>query len=661
MNLPESALVKNRTEEIGYDLWDEFAIPPFFDALKITEARKPSVIVGGRGCGKTSLLRYLCHESQFSPKRNEIQDKDLEHIGVYWKIDTHFAKILSRRSLEDDTWNSAFEHLAVLSMAEEILKSLDTLANSVYRKFNHEDLDKLDFCILESFNEGIPRGFKDLKVYIRKEINRFLTWSSNIRTIQQPVLLPKRFLLELVTEIKSQSRALSNTSYFVYIDEYENLLKDQQNLINTWLKHSETPLIFNLAMKPNSFENKKTVGREQLNETHDYRPHNLEKLYRAIDFELFAAEILFLRLWKEDKTYKVPIIPEEICSNDEKCIRKRKSEEYRSQVLGAVKRLFPTISREDVAKLVFEDDALLRQLKKILEHAITTKKIKGSNSSFLVNDFPEAGVVVPSLLHRQIDESIILEEIRKLRHGEKNKFQGSGGWIHNNIFGCLLLIYEPLGRICPLYSGFEAFILMARTNLRHFLELGFKTLVNENIKISDHSADVCLSTKSQSEAAKQASENFLREVKYSGNNGNQLYTFVLRIGSLFSLAQKRYSQSEPEQNHFVIKGDLDAETDSFLKELEKWSVIYINPITKQKGGRKNPEVGGFEYVLSPIYAPFFHISYRKIRSISLDITDLKMLISGNGEQFEVFLKKMQKEWGAAGFGENIDLFNQNNG
>ena len=48
-------LAKNRAEEFGHDLWQDFVIPPYFMELEILHSRKPSIIVGGRGCGKTML------------------------------------------------------------------------------------------------------------------------------------------------------------------------------------------------------------------------------------------------------------------------------------------------------------------------------------------------------------------------------------------------------------------------------------------------------------------------------------------------------------------------------------------------------------------------------------------------------------------------------
>src|SRR5205823_5161908 len=105
--MPASQLQKllaiNRAEELGYDVWEQFVIPPFYNLLSVGSTRKPQVIIGGRGCGKTMLLRYLSHESTFSRNRSEIPPAALRHIGLYWRADTQFASLMKRRGVEDDT------------------------------------------------------------------------------------------------------------------------------------------------------------------------------------------------------------------------------------------------------------------------------------------------------------------------------------------------------------------------------------------------------------------------------------------------------------------------------------------------------------------------------------------------------------------------------
>jgi hypothetical protein len=643
MKITENAIAQNRAEELGYDLWEDFVIPPFYDSLDLLTARKPRVVVGGRGCGKTSLLRYLCHQTQFSNKRSIINKTDLHNIGIYWRIDTQFAKILSKRGFDDDSWNRAFEHLSVLMMCQEVLKSLESIASSTFKSFDNNDLLSFDFSILNSFSDSVPKNFYELKLYIRREINHFITWAGSIRTLGQPVFFPLKFVIELITEIKAQNKLFKETNYLVYVDEYENLLGDQQRLINTWMKHSEVPLIFNLAMKPNSFVDKNTIGNEPIAETHDYREYNLEEFYEKINFEVFAAEILFLRLWKNDGSFKIPILPEELRSVDKEILDKRRSTTYKKRVLSSAKEFLPAITVDDMAIEVFKDTILLNRLKDLLTRALKNVNIIRPVDEFLISDFPQAGVIIPALLNRGTSIEELSTEIKKLKQGKVNRFTGPTNWIHNNIFGCLLLIYEPLGRFCPIYSGFDAFVAMSKTNLRHFLELCYKSIANEILN-SNRKSILSISIKSQAEASKQASSTFLREVKNFGNDGNKLHTFVLRLGTYFSYSHKKPTQSEPEQNQFSIRGTRTGDLNNFLDEAVKWSVLYENRITKQKGGERKLEVEDFEYILNPIYAPYFHISYRKKRTIQFTIDEINTIAFGDYSQFESFLKDTLKKW-----------------
>src|SRR4051812_17384128 len=96
-----ATFTKNRTEELGLDVWKHFVVPPFYDKLDLQDARKPRVIVGGRGCGKTMLLRYVSHYSTFSRDRAQVPPTAVNHIGLYWRVDTQFARIMIERGLTD--------------------------------------------------------------------------------------------------------------------------------------------------------------------------------------------------------------------------------------------------------------------------------------------------------------------------------------------------------------------------------------------------------------------------------------------------------------------------------------------------------------------------------------------------------------------------------
>jgi len=84
----------------------------------------------------------------------------------------------------------------------------------------------------------------------------------------------------------------------------------------------------------------------------------------------------------------------------------------------------------------------------------------------------------------------------------------------------------------------------------------------------------------------------------------------------------------------------DADFD-FLKEATKWSVLFESKSTKQKSSYEPENV---DYVLNPIYAPYFHISFRKKRKLELSTDDAAVLMRGSYEDVTELLRRFSKIW-----------------
>jgi hypothetical protein len=645
---------KNRAEELGYDLWNHFVVPPFFEKLNIYSSKKPNVFMGGRGCGKTMLLRYLCHDSTFSSKRKIINSDSLLHIGLYWRIDTQFASLMKKRGLEEDEWQSAFNHLVALQLGIEILDSLKSIALNQSTEIEMADIEKIDFKKLTAYNINYLVGYAALRESLDLSMLKFESWLNNVRSIPKPYFFPgKQFLLALISVIKNQITRLNKSVYFVYLDEYENLLEPQKRIINSWVKHSEDPLIFNLAMKRNAFTTRETLGSESLTLDHDFREHDLEQyLFDNNDFDIFAAEILIHNL-ANIKKLKLPIDVEILKSPDQ--LNRRRENDYKRSINEFVKNIFPGLSTNEQAQLVFKNTALKNKLRDRVIKALKHNKSDIDPEKFISSIYPEASIIVPNLLYRNSNKpEEILKEIEKLKKGEENRFTGATDWIHNNFIAALLQLYEPQSRTCPFYAGFDTFCKLANGNIRHFLELCHKSMIRASLQNLEIGTSI--PPEEQAEAARQTSASFLNEIKTFGPDGIKLYTFVLRLGNIFQLAHKRREISEPEPTHFAITGGsspLNSEEHRFIMESTKWSVLFEEKSTKQKSDLKDQYN---EYVLNPIYAPYFHISYRKKRKLMFTTDDINIIVRGSQNEFEFFVNKLSKKWKIDGDNDDPNLF-----
>ena len=636
-----SALSSNRTEELGFDVWDRFVIPPRLNISEWGKTRKPRVIVGGRGCGKTMLLRYLSHESAFSSSRPSLDQSTLEHIGIYWRADTQFASLLQSRGQPDHLWRAAFGHLSALILGREILGALQSIANSQLQLVASHDLEELDFSLLSTPNLALPTTFAKFVSFLDSSLFEFEHWANDVHTIPQPSFLPApAFVRRLVDTVLRQLPQLHDIVFFAYIDEYENLTVLQQQVVNTWIKHSEPPLIVNLAMKRNGFKTRETLGEERLVEVHDFRPVDLEDFGQESEFSLFAAEILLLRFHNA----RVPLDAfDPDLLRDPMAVVHRRTPEYSRRVFDLARELLPNWSTENLADQVFRDQALLRQLELRITKGL---KLRGEQtitaSRFLRLQRPTpAAVVVPALLaRRRLPTQQIVEEFEKYCAGERNGFQEGTAWLHNIFLAAYLDLFASLVRACPIYSGFDTYCHMSKGNVRHFLEL-----CHTAFAASSSAHPTAISPKQQAEAASQVAVSLLPEVRSFGSLGNNLHSFLLRLGRLFALSQRRAAQSEPERTHFAIKDGEDSITDDaklLLIEAVKWSVLFEERETKAKSVG-SPQV--IDYVLNPIYAPYFQISYRKGRKLELSGPDFDVLSSGSADEFRTELySRLRKDW-----------------
>ncbi len=643
IEFPVDAVSANRAEELGSDVWPHFVVPPFYSELDRHGAKKPRVIVGGRGCGKTMLLRYFSHESTFSTLRPQIPDNAHAHVGLYWRTDTQFASAMWKRDISEDTWENAFSHMAAIVLSIELLQSLRSIAKGCPHLFQDEQARSIDLQRLKAFDPSLPVTADDLIAHLEERLWSFEAWVSNARTQPAPVFLPgSRFLGALVREVRSKIRALSGTTFYVYVDEYENLRPYQKKLVNTWLKHSESPLIFNLAMKRNSFTIRSTTGSESLSEIHDFRTYDLESFFVDRQAKVFFAEILFLRLTTRGfmSTFVDPAT-----LRDPSKVPDRQQTDYVQNILRGIQEIFPDLSHSELARNVFEDLALKAKLKSRIKAALKRRRSNASTETFFRPDLPEASIVTPALLHRRNrTPEEVAGELNLLAKGESNRFTHETGWIHNNFVAGLIQLYEPHNRACPFFAGFRAFRGLARGNIRHFLELCHKSIQRQ--AHTGKYGGGRIGPDLQAEAARQASTAFLREISSFGPSGHRLHAFVLRLGSLFALAHLRPSLSESEQSHFSIGAGgttqtLTEEDEEFLSEAVKWSVLFAEGETKRKETYR-PE--SIEYVLNPIYAPYFHITYRKKRKLTLTTDEVIILMRGSYDDVSCLLKDYADRW-----------------
>lgn len=632
--IDHSILAKTRAEEHEADVWGKFFIPPYFEQLALKQATKSTYLVGKRGCGKTMLLKYLDYHTQFSQNRQSIPDTEIEHVGIYWRVDTQFCNSLKLRGVDDETWIAVFQSYFSLVIAVEIIRSVKAIAGSNYALFGTDKLKEMKFTSAPEFHASFPDSPEELEKFLESKRRAFSLWISNLSETERPLLPPgKDFLDALISDIRS-APGLESSYFYVYVDEVENLVPYQRRVLNAYLRHSQRPLIVSFTSKELSDENM-TIGGESINATHDYNLEFIDNLMSDSERSCFFAEVFLANLDLAAKNNDSDLLklvrsPESLAT--------RQADQHRETMLGRIRTKLPSKEHKQFALEAVSTPRIQSILKDRVSKALQKRGSTVSVDELLNSTAPaEALVTLPALLNRKnLTPQLVLDELLKYRDGTSERFNS---WVHNNLFGSLLELYRPHRTVCPLYSGFDTFYMMANRNLRHFLIICYKTL--ELAELDDESSEV-FTIETQARAAYEASDQLIREIKTFGEYGEQLRSFVLRLGNIFRTLQSSPSMSEPEQNQFTINSGeraLNKDELLFISEAQKYAILIEMLETKTKG-IIGSDITDFQ--LNPIYSPYFLISYRRKRKIELSVEDFHVLAMGTENDYKELASKAYK-------------------
>ena len=174
----QNAFIRNRAEEFDHDVWSNYVLPLYFPQLGLHEARKSQVLQGGRGCGKTALLRYLSYPSQFSPSRTSVPPTALQTIGVYLKADSTYFSGFTGYGESEERWRDIFEHALTLALAEQIVGSVRALNCTSERLDYFGKLAQLDFkdAVQGFAGEEVPVDLVGFEKWLRLQRQFLSRW-----------------------------------------------------------------------------------------------------------------------------------------------------------------------------------------------------------------------------------------------------------------------------------------------------------------------------------------------------------------------------------------------------------------------------------------------------------------------------------------------------
>ena len=552
-----------RAEWLNEKIFRFFTAPSYFTALK---SNRPCVLIGGRGTGKTTVLRGLSYQGQYALNEHNMAKFDKNpYIGIYFRCDTNHMHAFSGKGIEKEEWVKIFAHYFNLIFTAEVLFFLDW-----HKQRCPEDETLSEHaCRLVAISLHLGNDihdFKNLFKSLEEAMYGFQAEVNNIADGNMPRLSMAGDPIKIVTEQALKLRQFQGKSFYLLVDEYENLLDEQQQVVNTLLKHTPESYNIKIGVREMGWRVRYTLNEQELvNDPADYVKFNIVDEFTSDNSEKFVS------------------FASEVCQLRIKELLEGESEDYKIE------------------------DALTNMTNKAVCDYEQKNKI-----NLNVTPLYKFYLAYWADTHNDLLESTI-----------KDFLAHEAAWnarYDNYRYSLLFKIRSGrgMGGIQKFYSGWSTFVKLANGNIRYLMELVYRSYYLYLQSNGDLKKPV--PPEIQTKAARNVGWKNLTELEGTWQNGAQLTRMVQSIGTIFSHMAKDGDNIAPEIVQFEIEGGRSIRTEELLSA-GVMNLALVRMAANKQTGRGS--VKEFMYMLHPMFAPFFIYSFRKKRKMA--ITDAEFL------------------------------------
>ena len=190
------------------------------------------------------------------------------------------------------------------------------------------------------------------------------------------------------------------------------------------------------------------------------------------------------------------------------------------------------------------------------------------------------------------------------------------------------------------------FLHLAGGNIRFLLELVHQSLLHHFQEQAERALDIPVDPKTQTLAAQQVGRKNLNELEGIGVEGAKLTKLLLGLGRVFEVLAEHPVDHAPEINQFSL-----AASESSIQEPAALAVddllrlAVMHSALVRSAGTKLIEEGdtrAFDYMIHPVFAPFFIFSHRRKRKLPVTPSQLLGLIENPGDAIRTILGDLRQ-------------------
>ncbi len=584
----------------------------------------PMLVLGGKGSGKTHLLRYCSFELQKLRAGGSMLSKIQQDgfLGVFMRCEGLNANRFSGKGQTDELWNSIFEHYMDLVLADLLLSHVDTILSNN----SASTRGRAGFCkaLRGLFNpvslpglatvDELIQFLRELRAQIDVEVNNCAIKKS----LNVNILCTRSRLVFGVPELlRAHFPAFKDIIVLYLIDELENFSVDQQRYIFTLLRERKGPASFKIGARLYGIKTYSTFsGDEVIKEGSEYERLALDELlrdnkkYPEFARKLVAARVAHILLSQPEDADKV-------AAKLPSMFRGYATSKFSSPQVQFVSVKYKGRDRPYFVKL---RKALVAAGSQKGSRALRETDVRLIIQALSVPDEPLLEKMNTYLSYRAWSEGEDLRAVAlriqtdcaDFQHGVKGKYAD----VYSHFSGDLLAqLFRETGRNQE-YIGIESFVHMSMGMPRNLLII-LKHIYNWAVFNGEKPFQTgVISIDSQQRGVIQAAEWFLRDASARASDGLFLEEAIKRLAHLFRAV--RFSDKPTECSLCSFSADLSQISPAakrYLSLAENYSLLI--KVIEGQPDRNSMRVDG-KFQINSMLAPLWDLPIYRRGVVPLD-------------------------------------------
>jgi hypothetical protein len=623
-------------EEINR-FWVELGSVSSAQLLKPTRLM-PMFIRGGKGSGKTHLLRHFSLTSESISQNEKGEPPRLgSSLGVYVRCGGLNSTRFSRKSEPEEKWLALFQYSLDLWLAQSLLSRItEVTATSAGLDLGsvEESVSKAVCRLFDDPPDEFPGDFKGLLNLLRdyhREIDLAITNFPLTRKLEVRIRTSPGRLIFGIPEVLSEGvPAFSNTTVLYLLDEMELLSILQQKYINSLIRHRKRSCSFRLGARLYGIKTYETLDGETNRAGSEFDVLELDSHWWQLrkQYKAFCENLCTRRL------REAAVFPSAL--DDSECRRMLKSSMhepssgnfYRDYALTLVSK-YKSLERPYFVRI---REKLLRYAVGSRELGVPSEREADAIIRVLAfEEYPLLEKINLYLLYKDWARRRNLTRSASRIRKQCEEFIGTSGKGSRNYFyayqhfsGDMLAQLTRDSKNRVRYVGLDTFISMSSGLPRNLLNI-LKNVFDWAIFNGETPfANSPISVETQERAVVDSSQWFFDEATPK-QDAAQVQQGIGRLATLFRAIRYSDKPSECSLSTFSCsRAGLSERTQEILKLAEDWSMLI-----RHKRGQKyrNSKRVDEKYQLSPMLAPNWELPISRRGALALTAEEVNAIFA----------------------------------